>query len=65
MEATELGIGTLWVRGYHTQDVIDTFESPENIVPVCMLDLGYPAEDSKPSPSHFSRLPLENTVVEL
>lgn len=65
MEATELGIGTLWVRGYHTQDVIEAFELPENIVPVCMLDLGYPAENSKPSPKHFSRLPLKDTVVEL
>lgn len=65
MEATELGIGTLWVRGYHTQDVIDTFHLPENIVPVCMLDLGYPAENSKPGPSHFSRLPLEKNVTEL
>lgn len=65
MEATELGIGTLWVRGYHTQDVIDTFELPENIVPVCMLDLGYPAEESRPGPKHFSRLPLEETVTKV
>ncbi|MBQ7797184.1 MAG: nitroreductase family protein [Lachnospiraceae bacterium] len=33
--------------------------------PVCMLDLGYPAEGYKPSPMHFSRLPLEATVKEL
>ena len=65
MQATELGIGTLWVRGYHTQDVINTFKLPENIIPVCMLDLGYPAGNSKPSPKHFSRLPLEETVMEL
>lgn len=65
MEAAELGVGTLWVRGYHSQDVIDVFNLPENIVPVCMLDLGYPSDQSKPSPSHFSRLPLEKTVIEL
>ncbi|MBQ5312586.1 MAG: nitroreductase family protein [Oscillospiraceae bacterium] len=65
MQAAQLGIGSLWVRGYHTQDVIDAFGLPDNIVPVCMLDLGYPAEDSKPSAKHFSRLPLTDTVKEL
>ncbi len=65
MQATELGLGTLWVRGYHTQDIIDTFNLPQNIVPVCMLDIGYPAQDAKPSPKHFSRLPIDETVTEL
>lgn len=65
LQATEIGLGTLWVRGYHTQDIIDTFNLPDNIVPVCMLDIGYPAQESKPSPKHFSRLPLEETVTEL
>lgn len=65
MQAAELGLGTLWVRGYHTQDVIDAFALPENIVPVCMLDIGYPAADCAPSAKHFSRLPMEETVREL
>ena len=65
LQATELGLGTLWVRGYHTQDIIDIFDLPQNIVPVCMLDVGYPAQDSKPSSKHFTRLSLEETVSEL
>lgn len=65
MQAAELGVGTLWVRGYHTQDVIDAFSLPQNIVPVCMLDLGYPADECKPGAKHFSRLPLEQTITEL
>lgn len=65
LQAAELGLGTLWVRGYHTQDIIDAFSLPENIVPVCMLDIGYPSPQSKPSAVHFSRLPLEETVTEL
>ena len=65
MQAAELGIGSLWVRGYCTQDVINAFDLPEHIVPVCMLDLGYPAEGYKPSPMHFSPLPSEVTVREL
>lgn len=65
MQAAELGVGSLWVRGYCTKNVIEEFDLPENIVPVCMLDLGYPVEGYQPSPMHFSRLPLDATVKEL
>lgn len=63
LQATELGLGTLWVRGYRTQDILDAFPMPENIVPVCILVLGYPAEE--PAKNRTSRKPLEDTVVEL
>lgn len=65
MEATELGIGTLWARGFCAKDLSDAFELPENIIPVCLLDLGYPAEDAKPSPMHEKRFPLSVTVKEI
>ncbi len=65
LQAQALGLGTLWARGYCTQNLIDAFELPENIVPVCLLDLGYPAEDAKPGPWHTQRKPLEETVTEL
>lgn len=65
MEATELGIGSLWVRGYRTKDIMDAFELPEDTVLVCLLDLGYPSEKCQPGPHHASRLPLETTVREL
>lgn len=65
MQATELGIGTLWARGFHKQDLIDAFALPENIIPVCLLDLGYPAKEAAPSERHFSRKPLEETVIRI
>lgn len=65
LQAAELGVGSLWIRGYCTRDVSDIFDLPENIVPVCMLALGYPAEGSHPSPMHFSRFPIDTTVKEL
>lgn len=62
LQATELGVGTLWVRGYCTQKLLDTFPMPENIIPVCILLLGYAAEEPK---NRTFRKPLEDTVVEL
>lgn len=47
MEATSLGLGTLWVRGYHSKEVEAAFELPPNIKSVCMLLVGY-ADENKP-----------------
>lgn len=64
LAATELGLGTLWVRGYDTQAILDAFEFPEGVVPICILDVGYPSETAHPSKMHADRKPLSETVVE-
>lgn len=61
MEATELGLGTLWVRGFSAPEAAKAFELPENIHPICFLLLGYAADSN----THISRKLLEETVVEL
>ncbi|MDO4797806.1 MAG: nitroreductase family protein [Coriobacteriales bacterium] len=63
LAATELGLGTLWVRGYNTQVLLDAFDLPEGVVPMCLLDVGYPSQEAKPSPMHASRKPIGETVV--
>ncbi len=63
LAATELGLGTLWVRGYDTQALLDAFDLPEGVVPMCLLDVGYPSETARPASLHFERKPLEETVV--
>jgi nitroreductase len=65
MEATELGLGTLWARGYDSQKIFDAFPEIKGLELVCLLDIGYPAEDSEPSPRHASRKPLSETTVTL
>lgn len=65
LAATELGLGTLWVRGYDTQVLLDAFDLPEGVVPICLLDVGYPAKDARPAAMHSQRKPLSETVVEL
>ncbi len=65
MEATELGLGTLWARGYDSKKIYDAFPEIEGLELVCLLDIGYPAEDSEPSPRHFDRKALSQTVCEL
>ncbi len=61
-EAEELGVHTLWIRGFDAKEVIDVFELPENHIPVMMLALGYPSENSHPAHLHGKRKALEETV---
>jgi len=61
-QATELGLGTLWARGYDAKKIIDAFGLPKNMHLVCLLDVGYPAADAEPSPRHSDRKPLSETV---
>ena len=61
--ATELGIGTLWERGFNAQQIHDAFSLPENIVVSFLLDIGYPASDSVNR--HTPRKELSDTVTEL
>ena len=61
-QATELGLGTLWARGYDAAKIIEAFDLPKNLHLVCLLDVGYPAADAEPSPRHSDRKPLDETV---
>lgn len=63
MQATELGLGTVWIRGFCAEVVSKTFELPEHIHPVCYLLVGYPAENAKPYPMHEKRKELSQTVT--
>ncbi|MBO5544475.1 MAG: nitroreductase family protein [Oscillospiraceae bacterium] len=64
-EAEELGVHSVWLRGFDSQTVVDTFGLPENMIPVMMFAMGYPSEKSKPNGWHFKRKPLDEFVVEL
>lgn len=63
LEAAELGVGTTWVMHFIPEAVRCEFEIPENIEPVALLVMGYPAEDCEPSPLHGQFRPLEEIVV--
>lgn len=63
MEATQLGLGTLWIRGYRMQDILDAFPMPENIVPFGILLVGYAYYDGPKN--RTPRKPLSETVTEL
>jgi len=62
LQATELGLGTVWV-GHFKPDVIkQAFNIPAQVEPVNILVIGYAAGDSVPTERHSERKPLTDTV---
>ncbi|RLG83545.1 MAG: nitroreductase family protein [Thermoprotei archaeon] len=59
LAAHALGLGTVWLQTLRNiEDIQRILNLPENLVPVAMLAIGYPDEQSKPK----ERLPLEELV---
>ena len=63
--AEEQGVHSVWVRGFDSGAVAETFGLPGRIVPVMMLVLGYPRPDARPSEWHYVRKPMSEFVEEL
>ena len=52
LEAADLGLGSTWVMFFDPAKVKEVFELPDNIVPTCLLPMGFPAADAVPSEKH-------------
>jgi nitroreductase len=63
LQATELGLGTIWVCYFKPDILKQEFNLPENIEPVSILGIGYPAGQVL-SPDRHDKLrkPLNETV---
>lgn len=62
LTAHSIGVGTCWVMHFDPKAMRETFKIPENIIPVALLVMGYPSEDSKPIAMHFDTRPMEDVV---
>ena len=66
MQATELGLNTLWARGFNAVEIARGFELPANLKVSCLLDVGYadPVQGG-PSPRHEVRKPMADFAQEI
>lgn len=63
LAAQNEGVGTCWVMHFKPDMLRDKFNIPQNVEPVALLLMGYPAEDAAPLDLHYKNKPLEQTVV--
>ena len=66
LEATQLGLGSLWVLLFDPAKARAEFDLPENVRPHCLLCAGYKGEKAAPNPKlHEVYRPMDEWVTEL
>ncbi len=65
LEASNLGIGNVWVKAFNEDIIREEFNLPDNIEPVALLPLGYPADDAEPNYRHFERISMKDFAEEI
>lgn len=63
LQAHSDGVGSTWVMHFNPRAMRDAFNIPENIEPLALLVMGYPAADAKPLDLHSRFRPVEDVVV--
>ena len=62
LEATNLGVDNIWVRMFDRKEVSEVFNLKENIIPICIMPIGYREDKCQTSPMHNKRKELNETV---
>ncbi|MBR4633473.1 hypothetical protein IKO50_00465 [bacterium] len=57
-------MGNIWIDLFDRDVIREEFDIPENLVPVCLLPMGYQTEDCPVSPLHYARKNLNEIVEE-
>ncbi len=60
--ALEYGLDAIYVCNFDPDVVKEKLSLPKNLVASCVIPIGYRAENSKPSPMHYSRRKTEEFV---
>jgi nitroreductase len=63
LEAASIGLGSVWISYFDEEKARQLLQIPNDYVPVCMLYIGYKADDFVPNPiMSGKRYPIEHTV---
>lgn len=62
LAAVEMGVGSTWVMHFDPAAMRNTFNIPDNIEPVALLVMGYPADDAAPLNLHSEFRDLSEIV---
>ena len=63
LQATELGLGSVWICFFKPDVLREEFALPENLEPINILAIGYSAGEHARSDRHEIRVPLDQLVA--
>ena len=62
LEATNVGLGSIWIEFFVAEKIKQEFNLDNNIEPVCLIPLGYVADDYNGNPMHNIRKNIKEIV---
>ena len=62
LEATNIGVDNIWIESFDEDILKKEFNIPSDYIPVCLLPLGYKAENCPINPLHNIRKKIEDLV---
>lgn len=62
LEATNIGVDNIWIEMFNKNELKKLFNLDEAIEPICLIPLGYRADDCPENPMHNQRKDLSDTV---
>ena len=62
LEATNIGVDNIWIRNFNRSDITKVFNLPKNIIPICIIPLGYKEENTPINPLHNQRKDISLTT---
>ena len=62
LQATDLGLGNIWIEKFDWKILVDEFAIPNNLTPIVLLPIGYKAEDCPENPLHNVRKSIDELV---
>lgn len=63
LEATELGLGSIWVMYWDPRKMKKEFGLDDDIEPTALLIVGYKSKDAKPRQGHMVRKCKEDIIL--
>ena len=63
LEATDLGLGSIWVMYWDPEKMKSAFGLDSNIEPVALIMAGYKAEDACPRKGHLETKAIEEILI--
>lgn len=62
LEATNVGVDNIWIESFDEDILREEFDIPNEYIPVCLLPLGYKADDCPINPLHDKRKELKDLI---
>lgn len=63
LEATDLGLGSIWVMSWNPEKLRAAFDLGESIEPVALLIVGHTAPEAQPRKGHLESIALEDMLL--